>query len=305
MRLRKGNQVCFDRDIMEEREVIAVSPVMKSLLSEIKNLRFNKLPVFILGEHGSGKKFIANEVFKHIAEQRRIFLSFKCCGIPSRVAEIKLFGNGSDSGLLDKARGQALFIDGIDSLSHSIQTRLIQFFNSAKGDLFLRSTRLIVSAHSDLSKKLTTGKFQEDLFSILNKNLICLPSLKERKEDIPKLLTYFLEKSGFQGSVSPEVLSQLKKYPWPGNIIELKNLCIRWSVLHKDKSLTVEDIPAPMRDSAELSYFIKYNPKIPLQAVIEFYISQAVRHFQSKKLAGKALGISSKTIYNKSKKLDL
>ncbi|MCY4512788.1 MAG: hypothetical protein OXB86_03785, partial [Bdellovibrionales bacterium] len=152
--------------------------------------------------------------------------------------------------------------------------------------------------------KLSKREFSEKLFSILNKNLILLPTLRERIEDIPEFLHYFLERNRFTGHLSNQAIEHLKKHSWSGNIIELKNLCVRWSVLCKDRQITEKDLPKNIQSPSELSYFIKYNPRIKLEAVINFYISQAVQHFQSKKEAGQALGISPKTIYNKLEKAE-
>lgn len=303
MKLQKGNQECFDRDLFEAKQVIASSPVMKSILYKIRNSRPDCSPILILGENGTGKKFMAQMIF-NCHPNNQFFLSLKCYDLSSEMAEFHLFGDENHDGLLKQALGYTLFIEGIDALSLECQSRFLAFLKSAEGDHFLRSTRLIASAHSNLPVRLTKKEFSENLFSLLNKNLIFLPTLKERVEDISELLNYFLTENGFKGLVGDRVISQLTKYPWPGNIVELKNLCIRWALLYKDRQITVKDLPEHIRASSELSYFIKYNPKIDLETVIHFYISQAVRHFQSKKEAGRALGISTKTIYNKLEKVE-
>ena len=304
MKLQKGNQEYFEGNLFEIKKIIASSPVMKSILYKIRNLRPDCSPILILGENGTGKKFIAQTIFNFHPNNQSL-LSLKCYDLSSELAAFHLFGNENHDGLLKKSLGQTLFIEGIDALSLELQSRLLAFFKSVRGDHFLKNTRLIVSAHSNLPVRLTKKEFSESLFSLLNKNLIFLPTLKERAEDISGLLDYFLTENGFKGRIGERAISQLKKYFWPGNIIELKNLCVRWALLYKDRQVTNEELPEHIRASSELSYFIKYNPKINLETVIHFYIFQAVRHFQSKKEAGRALGISTKTIYNKLEKVEV
>lgn len=303
MRLQKGNQDCFDGNLFEERRIIASSPIMQAILRKIRGLSPNCSPILILGENGTGKKFMAHTIYNHHPNSQSL-LSLACYDLSSELALFHLFGDKSYSGLLKRALGQTLFIEGIDALSLEVQSRLLAFFESPEGDHFLRVTRIITSAHSDLPDKLAKRGFSEKLFSILNKNLILLPTLKERTEDVPEFLNYFLERNRFTGHLTQQAIEYLKKHSWSGNIIELKNLCVRWSVLYKDQRITERDLPKNIQSPSELSYFIKYNPKIKLEAVINFYISQAVQHFKSKKEAGRALGISPKTIYNKLERVE-
>ena len=277
---------------------------MQAILHKVRNLEPDCSPILILGENGTGKKFMAHTIYNYHPNNQSL-LSLKCYDLSSDLAGFHLFGDKSYSGLLKRALGQTLFIEGIDALSSEVQSRLLSFFETSEGDHFLRVTRIITSAHSDLPDKLAKREFSEGLFSVLNKNLIILPALKERIEDISEFLHYFLEENQFTGHLSEKAMARLKKHSWAGNIIELKNLCVRWSVLYKDRQITERDLPENVQFPSELSYFIKYNPKIKLEAVINFYISQAVQHFQSKKEAGQALGISPKTIYNKLEKVEI
>ena len=303
MKLQKGNQDYFDGHSFEKKKIIASSPIMQVILQKIKDLQPDCSPILILGENGTGKKFMAHTIYNYHPNNQSL-LSLKCHDLSSDLAAFHLFGDKNYSGLLKRALGQTLFIEGIDALSPEMQSRLLSFFETPEGDHFLRVTRIITSAHSDLPDKLAKREFSEGLFSILNKNLIILPTLKERAEDIPEFLHYFLEENQFTGHLNEKAMAHLKKHSWSGNIIELKNLCVRWSVLYKDRQITERDLPENVQSPSELSYFIKYNPKIKLEAVINFYISQAVQHFQSKKEAGRALGISPKTIYNKLEKVE-
>ena len=303
MKLLKGSQEYFDGEPVERKKVIASSLVMKEIFQRVKGLRPDCAPILILGENGTGKKFMAQTIFNFYPGDQS-FLSLKCYDLSSEQILIHLFGGEGREGLLQKAQGQTLFIEGVDTLSGQLQDRLLAFFKSAQGNRFLKTTRLVSSAGSELPGKTAKREFSEELFSVLNKNLIFLPSLKERVEDIPEFLSYFLTQNGFKGCVSEEALSMLKSHSWSGNIIELKNLCIRWSFLHENKQITERDLPEYIKASIRnLSCFIKYNPEIKLEAVINFYISQAMRHFSSKKEAGRALGISPKTIYNKLEKM--
>ena len=300
MKLNKGNQQCFERNIRENTQFIAVSSVMKAILKKTEQLKHNKLPVLILGEKNTGRKSIAYEIFKSRIDKKQTILSLNCQGLSDDLIKIQLFGDKHGEGLLTKSYNNLLFIENVDVLSLDIQYQLFQYLKSLNyrdND----SVQVVASASIQLPEKVKSNEFREDLFSFLNQNLIIVPSLKERTDDIPELLKLYLNENHFKGSIKPEVYRTLKKYSWPGNIMELKNLCVNLATFYSHKTITNDEIPDGMKNMEDISYFVRYNPKINLKKLNAYYIAEALKHFNSKKEASEALGVSVKTIYNKFK----
>ena len=297
MKLYKGNQEYLSKNLNREVSIVADSPIMQAILDKVDSVGDNRLPVVILGESGTGKKFIAHEIYKRDSRSPQ-FYQINCHGLPEIILESQLFGDSCNEGLIKKSLGHVLYIEGIDQLPLSLQSRLVRFLETGRNQ-GLPEIRILASASIDLTKKIQNKEFREDLFAFLSKNLIVLPSLRERSEDIEGLIRNFLQAYDFSGRIHADVVSELQKYQWPGNLTELKNLTTRWSVLGKDGEIQVSDIPDHIRNKFEISYFVKYNPKIDLKTLTNFYILQSLQYFKSKKEAGEALGISVKTIYNK------
>ena len=298
MKLYKGNQEFFQKTNPADAEVIANSQVMKAIVKKIDNTRYTHLPSLILGEAGTGKNFIAYEIYK-VKNTNSSFRSFNCQGLLSEVLETELFGDSNTAGVLQKAIGHVLHLESVDSLSMELQTRLMQFFQETNAKDTCSHIQIIATADSKLAEKVKNKRFREDLFSFLSNTMIILPSLKDRTMDIDDLFRSFLYSQGFSGAIDSEASSILEKYSWPGNLTELKNFAAKCALICKGRNITLADIPEQMKNQFNLAYFVKYNPKIDLKTLTNFYISLALNHFGSKKEAGQALGISVKTIYNK------
>ena len=305
--LKAGNQEFFNKKGEKdnrEQTLIADSPVMKAFLEQIKQIAQLSSPVLLLGENGTGRKMIAREVFNNSINKNQFFLSLNCYGMDDRLIESKLFGSnkkGEEQGLLHYAEGNTLFIEGIETLSLSLQEKLLKAVQSFESLKNTKRIRLICSSDSNLPKKVEEAYFREDFFYYLSKNLLIVPSLKERLEDIPGLVSHFLKESSFTGVLTEKALLSLQSHSWKGNVRELKNICFQIATLCKNKTVRPEDIPISHSGKEDISLFITYNPKIKLEDLINFYILESLKHFKSKKKSARSLGISVKTIYNKIK----
>ena len=281
---------------------ITESSVMKIIHEKIKSLALSPSPVLILGANGTGRSASAYEIFKQDENKNsKYFIRFNSYGLPSDVIEARLFGNREEPGLLNCGRDKTLFIKGLEFWSPFLQTRLLSFISDYQN----RSTlpRLICSAEEKLSERVTDGCFSRELFEALSQNLLILPLLSERPEDIPLFVSLFNRRNSFTGLITEEALNLLMSYPWSGNITELKNICLQISILYGDRDFVYgEDITPILKESRySKGKEIAYDPNLSLEDVINLYIQKSLEHFQSKQESAKALGISVKTIYNKIK----
>ncbi|HRF55050.1 MAG TPA: sigma-54 dependent transcriptional regulator [Aquimonas sp.] len=227
--------------------------------------------VLILGESGTGKEVAARAIYERSARRSGPFVAINCGAIPSELLESELFGHekGSFTGALtsrkgrfELAEGGTLFLDEIGDMSMPMQVKLLRVlqersFERVGGSETIRcNVRVIAATHRNLEDAIVKGSFREDLFYRLNVFPIEMPSLRDRREDLPELvnaLTKQLEKSG-RGSVrlSAEALAVLQAYQWPGNVRELSNLIERLAVLHPAGLVRARDLPARYRDGIEL-----------------------------------------------------
>ena len=292
------NQSVFEshnQDFQEETEFSSVficeSPVMKVIYKKIKNMAFVSDPILILGEKGTGRRRAAYEIF--CQSQNKLlenFIEFVCPGMSALEMDKKLF---YEPGFLSCGADKTLFIKGLECWDKALQDKFLSYIvNHKSGGL---GPRLIFSAEEGLTGKVKEGRFSQELFELLSQNLFILPPLSERIEDIPKLALLFNRQNGFKGCFSEEAEQALKSHLWRENITELKELCLKISLLPADtKHILKEDLPLK-KD------IVQYNPNMSLEELINLYISLSLDHFKSKKESAKALGISVKTIYNKIK----
>lgn len=302
------NQVGFEENYKKniadanssEFVFISESPVMKVVYKKIKGLAFLSSPVLILGASGTGRTTAALEIFNKVRENgSQEFIKFVCYGLDQKTIEKKLFGeDGQENGLLMSGAENTLFIKGIECFDPLLQKKCLYYLLDHQKMETL--PRLIFSSSEELSQKVKEAQFSQSLFEILSQNLLILPLLSERSEDIPFLVSLFNRQNGVKGHITEEVLQALKLHSWEGNITELKNLCLQISILYPDKEfITKKDLP--IFNKGTTGKTLKYNPNLKLEDLVNHYIQMSLDYFQSKPKSAKALGISVKTIYNKIK----
>ena len=273
-------------------------------MNEMEWINKSYFPTLIIGKSSSGKELIARELFRTHSNKTHSFLKINIRTLSEQGIDESLFNNRENSiiGFLEKYAGNTLFIKGLENLDFSTQLKLLRVLKSPSYRELQKALeiRVICAAHTSLLEKIREGQFYEEFFNQFRRHLLYIPDLRERVQDIPQLFHYYLSKNNFKGTVDSAVLDTLKHYSWKGNVTELKNLCERLSVVcFAQKSIRVSDLPLSIRESGELPLFVKYNPKFNLEKIKNLYIRLAVEHFQCKKRAAEALGISVKTIYNK------
>lgn len=304
-KLYHGNQMFFEQMASVENEIIiSESRAMQTILNEIRSINRSPLPTLILGKAGVGKELLAKELFHTYSNKTHSFFKVNASSLNLRQANEKLFNGNEHSihGFLEKYAGNTLFIKEIDKLDVSLQLKLLKVLKSTDYKSLERvmEIRIICSAHTGLLEKTKDGQFCNELFSQLSRHLLFVPDLRERTQDIPKLIQYYLAKNRFTGDVEQKVLDILKNYNWKGNVMELKNLCVRLSAICSGQDcIRVSDLPLNIKESEGLPLYVKYNPKVSLEKIKNRYIKLAIDHFKCKRKAAEALGISVKTIYNK------
>jgi len=249
-------------------QIVGSSPPLKQVLQLVETVAPTDSTVLLLGETGTGKELIARAVHAHSRRKDRIFVKVNCAAIPTGLLESELFGHergaftGAISqkiGRLELADGGTLFLDEVADIPSEIQPKLLralqeQEFERLGSTRTLKvNVRLIAATNRDLVRMVAKGEFRSDLYYRLNVFPIRLPPLRERQEDIPLLVGYFVQKFAKQlqkdiKRIPPSVMKAFTTWEWPGNIRELENLVERSVILTRSKSLD-----APLMEMRKLS----------------------------------------------------
>ncbi|HXP42336.1 MAG TPA: sigma 54-interacting transcriptional regulator [Candidatus Acidoferrales bacterium] len=238
--------------------IIGNSAALESVLEQVEQVAPTDSTVLIEGETGTGKELIAHAI--HNASQRygRAFIKLNCAAIPLDLLESELFGHekGAFTGAIAQRIGRfemadkgTLFLDEVGDIPPALQPKLLrvlqeqEFERLGNGRTHKVDVRLVAATNRDLQKMVARGQFRGDLYYRLNVFPILLPALRERREDIPALVTHFVElfsrRMGKQvHSIPPETMSAFQSYSWPGNIRELQNLVERAVILSRDGALS-------------------------------------------------------------------
>src|SRR5215831_8714121 len=228
-------------------EIVGSSPLLQRVLTSVVKVGPTDSTVLILGETGTGKELIARATHKCSRRSGRAFISVNCASIPSSLIASELFGHekGAFTGALQQRQGRfeqahsgTIFLDEIGELPAETQIALLrvlqerQFERVGGNRVIPANVRVITATNRDLQAAIAAGTFRADLFYRLNVFPIEMPSLRERKEDIPLLVEYFIDRFARQAgkrfeAVNKKSLDLLQSYPWPGNIRELQNVIER------------------------------------------------------------------------------
>jgi len=223
---------------------IGNSPKIREIKELIRVVADSALSVIIFGETGVGKDIVARELYNSSDRRNKKFVKVNCAALPTELLESELFGYEKGSftgatrfkpGKFDLASGGVIFLDEIGDMPSNLQAKLLQVLQSGEfsrvgGEDVRVDNWVITATNHDLEKDLKEGRFREDLYYRLNVIKITVPSLRERKEDIPLLVDYFVEKYktdlGISGDtvIDKDIMDFFLKYRWPGNVRELSNI---------------------------------------------------------------------------------
>ena len=249
-------------------EILGQAGAMQEVFRAIGRLSQSSATVLITGESGSGKELVARALHRHGARAQKPFVAINTAAMPKDLLESELFGHERGAftgaqqqrrGRFEQAEGGTLFLDEIGDMPADLQTRLLRVLSDGSyyrvgGHQPIRANvRIIAATHQNLEQRVREASFREDLFHRLNVIRIRLPSLRERREDIPLLARHFLATSAQQLGVEAKRLSEqtvdyLSKLEFPGNVRQLENLCHWLTVMAPGQIVDVFDLPAEFRD---------------------------------------------------------
>jgi len=290
-----------------ETQIIGCSKAMDEVFQLIRKIAQSALNVLIYGETGTGKNLAAKKIHELSRRKTQPLLTINCANIPGELFEAELFGYGKGAftgavkekqGLLETARSGAVFLDEIGELPFLIQAKLLQTIENKElrrvGETRLRKilARFIFATNKDLQDEVTKGKFRKDLFYRINVVSLFMPPLKDRKEDIPLLVEFFLNKNMVErcgtNRMSRGAIKKLVDYEFPGNIRELENIVTRALLFKDGKTIFAHDISF---DNA--SYRRGHRSGITPKR-----IQEALEHCRwNKTLAAKEIGMSRRQFY--------
>ncbi|GIK13033.1 MAG: acetoacetate metabolism regulatory protein AtoC [Candidatus Brocadia sinica] len=310
------------KDKYKSFELVGSTLQMQQIFHMIEDVAPSTASILILGETGTGKELIANAIYSRSERASMPFVALHCAALSEGVLESELFGHEkgaftgavqSRKGRFEMADGGTLFLDEVGEMSLKVQVKLLRVlekgeFERVGGEKTLKvDVRLIAATNRDLEKEVSEGRFREDLFYRLNVITIHLPSLRERRDDIPILSNFFVIKYAKKykkeiDGFAPEAMEALCAYHWPGNVRELENVVERAIVLCKKNMISVDHLPKNIIPVKEDVSTIKIPLGTSLKEAEKEIIQKTLQMAQgSKREAAKILGISSRKIEYKVK----
>ena len=270
------------KDTDVPQPLIGSSPVMRALQAEVERIARSDAKVLITGESGSGKEVVARAISSQSPRARAAFVPVNCAGIPESLLESELFGHVKGSftgayrdkpGKLEMAHEGTIFLDEIGEMTLRMQGLLLRFMETGEiqkvgAERMGRpaNVRVLAATNRNLRDLIGQGQFREDLFYRINVIHLVVPPLRERREDIPELIGYFLDDllsrpnngSGFGGGpvvrdIEPAAIETLCAYGWPGNVRELQNVIERLVVTARRDTIRADDLSPEIRNPATFS----------------------------------------------------
>ncbi|CAA0326326.1 response regulator in two-component regulatory system with GlnL, nitrogen regulation (EBP family) [Alteromonas alvinellae] len=253
-------------------EIIGEAPAMQEVFRAIGRLSRSSISVLINGQSGTGKELVAHALHRHSPRASKPFIALNMAAIPADLVESELFGHekgaftgaqAARQGRFEQADGGTLFLDEIGDMPLDVQTRLLrvladgQFYRVGGHQSVSVDVRIIAATHQNLEQRVAEGKFREDLFHRLNVIRVHLPSLNERREDIPLLTRHFLRRAAKEldveaKSISKEAERVMSQLPWPGNVRQLENVC-RWlTVMASGQEVLPSDLPPEIHGDSSI-----------------------------------------------------
>jgi DNA-binding NtrC family response regulator len=305
--------------------LVGKSPRMQRLFEELEMVANTDANVFIVGESGSGKEVVANTIHYLSRRRNKPFIAFNCGAISPTLIESEIFGHEKGAftnaikqreGYFEMAKGGTVFLDEITEMPIELQVKLLRVLEEGKfrrvgGNHEINiDARIIAASNRDPQKAITDGRMREDLYYRLNVFPIDVPPLRERLEDIPLFSHFFLQKLNETEEkkvekIDPDFIEALQAYEWPGNVRELRNVVNRAFIMARTDTLTVECLPDKLagnrRKRSKNAVSIPLGQ--PMEEVERIVIEETLTMTDGdRRKTAEILGISYKTLYNKTKK---
>ena len=307
--------------------IVGNSAGMQQVMRTARQVAPTEIPVLILGENGTGKELIARAIHTHSKRRKNRMVTMNCAGFAPTILEDEMFGHvrgaytgasGDREGRFEHADHGTIFLDEIGDMPHDMQAKLLRALENGEvvrlgsNEPLKVDVRIISATNKDLGEMVREKQFRQDLLYRINGVAIQIPPLRERREDIPLLIHYFMraaaERYGKQiDALEPEAQQVLMSYSWPGNVRQLRNAIESAVALAPGPKLTTRDLPVDIRPSGG-------EVVGGLNGLVGFSIEQAERELIKNTLkltdgnreqAAKILGIGERTLYRKIREYDL
>jgi len=344
---RSMKQVVSYEPLLEKEDfdlgIIGQSAPMQEVFKTIGQLAASDATALITGESGTGKELVARAIYSHSQRSSQSYLAINCAAIPENLLESELFGhekgaftgaNTQRIGKFEQCDGGTIFLDEIGDMTLATQTKILRvlqngIFERVGGNQPVKvDVRVIAATNKPLEKAVEEGDFREDLFYRLNVVRIQLPALRERREDIPQLVSYFLSKNSPNPkqpkTVQPDALAKLETHDWPGNVRELENAVQRALVMAKGDAILLENLPPEVLNVADaaspdvdgddlaglaskLFRWARNNPDLKvIPAVERELVINALKETDGNQVqSAKLLGITRATLRKRIEKFDI
>jgi DNA-binding NtrC family response regulator len=294
--------------------LIGSSPSMQRVIQMIEKVAATDATVLVRGASGTGKELVARAIHYNSNRRDRPLVTINCAALQETLLESELFGHekgsftgalASKPGLVEVAEGGTLFIDEVAEMAPGLQAKLLRvledghFRRVGSTQEMQADVRVVAATNKALEEEQKAGRFREDLYYRLNVVTIVLPSLRERRQDIPELIEHFLitrQLGPMRYRIQPEAMQALLQYEWPGNVRELANVIERAQILAEDHLISVDDLPDSLVGSAPVSR-TGGDPR-HLREVECRHVEQVLQQEKGNKVqAARVLGISRRALY--------
>jgi len=328
VRLVNENQFLRER-VSAETEldgIVGTSAKIQDVMRMVSRLKDTRTPVLITGESGTGKELVARAIHFRGPLARMPFVAVDCGALVPTLMESELFGHEkgaftgalrAKSGLFHAANGGTIFLDEIGELPLEMQAKLLRVLQEKEirpvgsNERVAVDTRVIAATNRDLETAYRAGTFRKDLYFRLNVVTVHLPSLRERRSDIPQLAHCFLDHyaPGENVQIAPAVMKVFLQYDWPGNVRELQNCIARAVALGDHRTIELADLPPAIRCAQDLETSKEEAAELSTTALADLERMTILRVFEQaggdKAVAGKMLGISRATLYRRLKRYNI
>lgn len=296
-------------------KIIGENQKFQELLSLTRRVADSEVPVLIEGESGTGKELFAKALHYWSCRTEEPFVAINSGALPEQLLESELFGHVKGAftgasqdkkGLVEAAGGGTLFLDELGEMPLVLQVKLLRFLETGEfrrvGDVRERKVkvRVVAATNRNLEKEVADGNFREDLYYRLNVVKLTIPPLRERKDDLPLLVDYFIKKRNVDDHklMSPQAFAELQNYDFPGNVRELHHLIERGLLLSKGKMIEADDLLLPNRPRKIVQ--VQECTLCTLEELEKEHIEKVLNKFDwNKTKAAEVLGISIRNLYRK------